>query len=402
MSQIWDSQIWDAYVCCVVSPFRFGGEVAPDQLVDRVEEVASVTRALSSGERLFLIGPRRFGKTSIITAAVARAREAGVTVIAANAEEYVTPEALAGELIRQGAEQMSGPLERGFGRAARFFRRIRPTVAYDPITDAWTVGVSPDKSGGLDTIAVTEALKGLEAMAQEYDGAVAVVIDEFQQVVAGDGVPGERAIRAVVQRQQRLGYVFAGSATTLLTAMTSDHNRPFYRLGATRHLGPIPREDFRRHLAAGFARIGKRLLGDATEAIFLLAEDVPYSVQRLAHEVWTGSAATAGEAIAATSVTGALDALIATETPTYGRIVSQLTSAQLKALSAVAVASGYYVLTATATARKYGMAVSTLRRSLNALEEKGLLRQDFGTPGVVYWRYEDPFFRAYVRRYLHV
>ena len=384
------------------SPFRFGGEIAPDQLVDRVEEVAAATRTLSYGERLFLIGPRRFGKTSVIAAAVARARAAGVTVVTANAEEFVTPEALASELIRQGTEALSGPIERGLGRAARFFRQLKPTVAYDPLTDAWTVGVSPDKAAGLETVAVTEALKGLDAMAREHDGPVAVVIDEFQQVVAADGIAGERAIRAVVQRQQRLGYVFAGSATTLLTVMTSDHNRPFYRLGSTRHLGPIPRADFRAHLEEGFGRIGKRLPGAVSTALFDLAEDVPYSVQRLAHETWVRAASAPGEEVTREAVLAALDGLLATETPTYGRTTSQLTPPQLKTLHAVAKADGAYVLTATATAKEYGMAVSTLRRSLGALEDKGLLRQDFGTPGVVEWRYEDPFFRAYVRRYLRV
>ncbi len=386
----------------MISPFRFGGEVSSEDLVDRVEEVATVERVLSQRERLFLIGPRRFGKTSVLLAAATRARAKGVKVLSVNAEEFVTPEALAGELIRQGTALLSGSLERGIGKAAKFFRNLKPTVAYDPLVDTWSVAVSPDKSGGLETKAITEVLNGLEELAASRSERVAIIIDEFQQVVAADGVPGERALRAVIQRHQHLAYVFAGSATTLLTAMTSDHNRPFYRLGSKLFLGPIPRADFLEHLRQGFADVGATLTAEVAAEIFGYSEDVPYNVQRLAHEIWTTTTAGEGAAITGEAVEAALLRLIATETPTYGRIVSQLTSAQLKTLVAVAAEPAGYVLTATDTARQYKLAVSTLRRSLTSLEDKGLLRRDFGVPGAVYWRYEDPFFGAYVRRVLRV
>ncbi len=386
----------------MLNPFRVGEKLTGQELVDRVEEVATIERVMAQGERLFLIGPRRFGKTSILLAAATRARANGVKVISVNAEEFVTPEALAAELIRQGTELLGGSVERGLSKAVKFFRSLRPTVAYDPLMDSWSVGVSPDKSGGLETKAITEVLNGLDAMAAANGARVAVVIDEFQQVVASDGVPGERALRAVVQRHQHLAYVFAGSATTLLTAMTSDHNRPFYRLGSKLFLGPIPRVDFSAHLRRGFAAIGANLSEAVATQLFEYSEDVPYNVQRLAHEVWAASSGADTEAITAEAVDQALTRLIATETPTYGRIVSQLTPAQLKTLVAVAASRAGYVLTATQTAKQYKIAVSTLRRSLTSLEDKGLLRRDFGTPGTVYYRYEDPFFAAYVRRVMRV
>ena len=228
----------------MLSPFKFGSEVTAAELVDRVEEVATIERVLTQNERLFLIGPRRFGKTSILLAAASRARANGTPVISVNAEEFVTAQALASELVKQGSALLSRSLEKGIGKAAKFFRSLKPTVAYDPLLDHWTVGVSPDKGNGLDTTTITEALNGLEALAASRGQRIAIVVDEFQQVLAQDGINGERALRAVVQRHQYLAYVFAGSATTLLMAMTSDHNRPFYRLGSKLFLGPVPRADF--------------------------------------------------------------------------------------------------------------------------------------------------------------
>ena len=57
------------------NPFRFGGDLGANEIVDRVEETAQVESTIRNGEKLFLIGPRRFGKTSILRAA----RESGGT-----------------------------------------------------------------------------------------------------------------------------------------------------------------------------------------------------------------------------------------------------------------------------------------------------------------------------------
>lgn len=386
----------------MLSPFRFGAKVTSEELVDREREVEIIERVLAQNERLFLIGPRRFGKTSILLAAATKARAAGVKVISVNAEQFVTPEALCAALIHQGTELLTGSLERGIGKAAQFFRSLKPTVSYDPLLDSWSVAVTPNEPGGLQTKVITEALDGLDAMAATSKARVGIIIDEFQQVVSEDGLAGERALRAVVQRHQHLAYVFAGSATMLLTAMTSDHNRPFYRLGSKLFLGPVPRTDFLQHLQRGFAAVGASLDEEAAIRVFDVCEDVPYGIQRLSHEIWTEVVSNKREIVSIATVEDALWSVIVSEGPQFGRTVSQLSTSQLKTLVAVAAAESGYVLTATATAKKYRLAVSTLRRALSALEDKGLLRQDFNAPGIVYWRFEDPFFKAWVRGWLRV
>ena len=53
----------------MTNPFQFGRELAPADLVDRDEEIATCVRTIQQRERLFMIGPRRYGKTSILRAA---------------------------------------------------------------------------------------------------------------------------------------------------------------------------------------------------------------------------------------------------------------------------------------------------------------------------------------------
>lgn len=115
---------------------------------------------------------------------------------------------------------------------------------------------------------------------------VVLVLDEVQQVVVEHGGPAERQLRATVQAHRHVGYVFAGSATRLLTAMTTDANRPFYRLGAVTCLRPVPAADFLAFLEEGFRSSGFTVAEGGCARILGRAEHVPYNVQRLAHEAW--------------------------------------------------------------------------------------------------------------------
>jgi hypothetical protein len=48
------------------NPFEFGQAVHAESIVDRDEELCRLRAAVRNRERLFLIGPRRFGKTSLL------------------------------------------------------------------------------------------------------------------------------------------------------------------------------------------------------------------------------------------------------------------------------------------------------------------------------------------------
>ena len=51
------------------NPFTLEVAIGADNLVNRKNEMIAVKEALSNGSKLFVIGPRRFGKTSLILTA---------------------------------------------------------------------------------------------------------------------------------------------------------------------------------------------------------------------------------------------------------------------------------------------------------------------------------------------
>ena len=54
------------------NPFQYGGIVEGAAFCNRKKELADLTRAVESGEKLFLYSERRLGKTSLVHAALRR------------------------------------------------------------------------------------------------------------------------------------------------------------------------------------------------------------------------------------------------------------------------------------------------------------------------------------------
>src|SRR4030095_1959531 len=76
-------------------------------------------------------------------------------------------------------------------------------------------------------------------LAAERKRTVIVALDEFQAVDSFNGGSVEHVLRAAVQHQRRVGYVFAGSEPSLMEKMIGP-KRPFYKAGPVMRLDKIP------------------------------------------------------------------------------------------------------------------------------------------------------------------
>jgi hypothetical protein len=223
---------------------------------------------------------------------------------------------------------------------------------------------------------------------------VVVILDEVQKIVVEHGLEAERQLRSTVQGHRQVGYIFAGSATRLLKEMTSNADRPFYRLGARLFLGPLPRDDFRAEMRRRFAATGMRADAATLEAILDRAADVPYNVQRLAHEVWELLREQGGREATPASVGAALERVVRREDPAYAQIWSALRKNQRVALRLV-IEHGGESLYRAAVAQGAGITTPSLQTALAQLEQIDLIRAERGA-GKTRWRLVDPFFSAWL------
>lgn len=393
------------------NPFEFGRELGVDELVDRQEEVAAVMRTLREGGKLFLVGPRRYGKTSILKTAGDRlVREQSALLFRYNAEGFTDTEQLVSRIVADAATALRAPFERVGETIKKYFRRLQPEVSFNATQDSWSakIGIAQNRAGQERELhLLVDALDGLEKLATEQpkNRPVGLIIDEFQKLVEG-GTGSEAQVRAAIQRHARTGYVFAGSKTRLLTDMVTNASRPFYRLGSSLFIAEIPREDFRQFLTSKFAAGGFGIEGGSArereegrkspvDMILEYSEEVPYNVQMLAHICWEMlTERGAGSTLTREVVDQALDRLVRQSDAFYTQVWNQQTVNQQKALIACIEAGGRNMLSIKIThSTKKGP--GTIKRALESLVARDILREEEKL-GQIRYRFEDPFFARWI------
>jgi AAA+ ATPase superfamily predicted ATPase len=392
------------------NPFEFGRELGAGELVNRTEELEIVGDSIRTGSKLFVIGPRRFGKTSLLKAAAEVAQKEEQIILRYNAESFSDPGGLVKKIIEDSAAALQGKVEKIGEQIKRYFKSLRPEVSFSVTQTEWkaALGAAPTSGGGQIEFLV-DALNGLEHLAEELPAGkrVALIIDEFQEILAQTGATAEKQIRSAIQTHKHTAYIFAGSKTRMLTEMTTDPSRPFYRLGKLLFIGELPRPEFARFL------IDKFTLGDffapkieesekvaLAHEILTAAQDVPYNVQMLAHTLWNHllqvkigapeKAVLSGKMIGET-----LEKLIRQNDPFYTQVWNKLTAIQKKALAAVVAEAGMN-LRSIDVVKRTGVSASSMQRALESLSEQDILRgkeQD----GRIKYVFEDPFFAHWVR-----
>jgi hypothetical protein len=373
--------------------------------VDREEDIAAVIQTIRQGHKLFLVGPRRFGKTSILKTAEDHLQMKGADVLRFDAESYPSLDLLVSSLIAGAAKQLKGRVERVGEQIRLVFSRLRPELSFNVTQDAWSVKLGVDVTTNQEQhmALLVDALNGLEALAsqQPKNHAIGLVIDEFQRVIELGGAQAEAQIRAAIQRHRRVGYVFAGSKTRMLTAMTMDAARPFYRLGSVRFIGVVPAEDFEKFLTDKFLESGFEIESPSpVRAILQYAEQVPYNVQMLAHTCWNELRDRANKRPTILNehlIEASVRLLVRQYDPFYTQIWSALTSIQQKTLIAVIKEQGIN-LQSLKVAQFVGRGASTVQRSVGALSERNILREEEHEGGVR-MRFEDPFFAQWIRAF---
>lgn len=379
------------------NPFPYGRELAADELVDREAELEAIDETARNRGKLFLIGPRRYGKTSLLAAAAERIRRRDGIVLRFDTERYETLSLLARAVLTAAARELQGPVERVATVLREVAGRFHPELALDPASGEITVRIHWGEADEEGLPILTEALEAVERMADRLEEPVVVMLDEIQHVVIEHGPVAERQLRSTIQGHRHTVYVFAGSDTRLLVAMTEDPNRPFYRLGTRIFVKEIPRDAFATHVADRFTSSGMRVSEGAITELFEQADDVPYNVQRLAHEVWERLRVSDAPVVTPGEVRHALTDLVVKEDPAYAQLWSDLTVNQKKSLKAVMQTGGREVFAASVS-RQLALPVPSLQSALQQLEERQVVRRAPGGDSGAHYRFVDPFLAAWIRR----
>src|SRR6201998_4057132 len=266
----------------VDNPFVFGEIIDQRSFVDRENDLEELVRDLADGQKIFLLSPRRFGKSTLVSLALLKLKKQHVRTVTINVSDYADYT----QFLQKFSEKIlksAGPWDRVRDWAVRFARSVKPEVNVDMQTGDFSVSFSPARLG---TVAIAEDVFALpEELSKAGDFRMAICLDEFQQIQQFGGVAVENVLRNQVQRQRKVGYVFAGSQPSLMDEMLS-RGRPFHKAGPRRFLEKIPAAAWTEFITEQFRDRGRNIAPQAVEQLLHLADLIPYDVQRVAHELW--------------------------------------------------------------------------------------------------------------------
>jgi len=376
------------------NPFVYGEVVPAAAFVDRVVELDRLVADLAAAQKVFLISPRRYGKSSLIRhalAAMARRGALTVEVTVSSFSSYVA--------FLEGYARALVAAESRWDRARTWLleviRSTRAEIRVAPQSDPFgSVTVSfPNVRSERDIARLAQEVFALPAtLAEARRRTVIVALDEFQAIGGFNGGSVEHTMRAAVQHQRAVGYVFAGSEPSLMERMIGPR-RPFYKAGPVMRLQKIPADRFAQFIEARFKATGMKAAAGVASAIVELAGNLPYDVQRLAHEVWDDVKAGGGRSVDLDTLHATLKRLLGEHDTLFEGTWQRLTLAQRGALRAAVLQDGRELLSADVRARYRLSGTSTVQASLSALVREDVLAREGSRYVVV-----DSLFREWVAR----
>ena len=378
----------------MTNPFVYGEIVPVAAFVDREVELDRLSRDLLAGQKVFLISPRRYGKSSLVRQALRSAARSGAITVDVQVSSYSSYVAFLEGYARALAAAETR-LERARSWLTEMFSGVRPEVRIEPDeAGRGQLAVSfPAVRSDRDVSRLAEQVFALPGrIAEARRKRVAIALDEFQGIAAFNGGSVEHALRAAVQQQRQVGYVFSGSEPTLMERMLG-RSRPFYRAGPVMRLQKIPGDRFAKFIEARFRATGFRPAPGLGAAIVELAGNLPYDVQRLAHEVWDDVKADGKRAAGVEDLHETLKRLLGEHETLFEGTWQRLTLAQRGALRAAVLEDGEELLSADVRSRHRLSGTSTVQASLAALVREDILTRDGPRYAVV-----DSLFREWIAR----
>ena len=369
------------------NPFVFGEIIDEPNFVNRTTELNQLVRDLTDGQKVFLLSPRRFGKSSLVALALLKLKKRHIHTVSITVSSYASY----AQFLEKFAEKVlraAGPWDRVKDWVTRFGRSVKPDINYNMTTG--DINLSLGKGSGFDPAPIAPDVFAMPGELTKNAGfRMAICLDEFQQVSEFNSGSVENALRNQVQEQREVGYVFAGSQPSLMKEMLSA-KRPFHKAGPQMFLDKIPASDWKGFIARHFRKRGRTLEERGLETLLATADLIPYDVQRIAHELWDYAELKDKRQLDASDVNSVTDSLVAGHSTFYELLWEQLSARQRATLQALAQRGPSDIFSQTVRSEFRLGPASTVQKALHSLDSRDILdryqdRYFFLDPLFPYW-----------------
>jgi hypothetical protein len=371
----------------MTNPFHYGEVVKGTDFADRESELKSLVSELSGHIRIFMMSPRRYGKTSLITRALDEIKSKGQLTVYVDLFRASSVD----ELVDIYAKSIFASVEGGVEKTIRFIKEMLPSLSPEVTIDeegkpSFSLGLRHGKKRTME-----EIFDLPERIAKKRGQHMVVALDEFQEIAELGGTRLEKMLRSYIQTHQSTSYLFAGSKRHILTEMVTNRGRAFYNMGKMMALGKIPENLFCSYILEKFRQTGYKTDTPTVLAILRETDNVPNNVQMLCHELW--ELCSDRKVVETKDIKAGIESLVKTRSALYSAAWDSLSLHQRRLLKAVALEGEVQAPTASDFIRRYNLAAPTsVQRSVERLIERDIL--DKQETGLVF---TDTFMKYWIR-----
>lgn len=364
------------------NPFKYGCIVTGADFCDRPELINQLRQNIKAGQNIVVYGERRIGKSSAVYQAVLKEKPRKPLLI-----DLMGIKSVDGLVKRILKALVAHEKKRGFvATILKKFASMRPTMSLDPVTSMPTI--SFDASVSLSAESIGEAI---DLIKNEYgEKKVVVIMDEFQDILdLHDSKEALAILRANIQYQDKLPYVFVGSIRGKMNSIFADSQSPFFKAAIPIEVNPIDNKRFATFIEEKMKK-GKRIIGQQSiDTIFDIANNIPGDIQQMCQALW--SVSQEGDQIDSDKTKEALQLIFSRERYAYEDCVRLLTKFQHKSLVGIANEGGENIFSNKFMKATGFTNASTLRKCIQRLVALNILFDYKGE-----YRFINPFFRAWL------
>lgn len=372
------------------NPFIFGEVAEGDAFCDRESEQTTLHHDLQDSQKLFLISPRRYGKTSLLKKVLSDLRSKGLITVYIDLYRATSLEKFLEIYCSAVATSCETVVDKIIRFASEVLPRLRPKISINP-DGVPSLEFETTLSRKTISRILEEVIDLPNRVAIQKKKTVVVVMDEFQEILNFEGEDMEKTMRSLIQLHHQVAYVFSGSKKHILEDMFQRTDRAFYKIGKAMYLGKIPRESFLPFIVTRFGETGMTIADPIVDHILDLCDNIPYNVQYLCHETWDEYRGTT--IITSEMVDDCFARLLSEQEPAWISMWDELPQRQRKALEIIVKQEGKNLYSSNADRHQTAGSVASLQTSLKSLIKKGIIEKIEDCHVIC-----DVFFGAWIRR----
>ena len=371
-------------------PFMYGLIAEKENFIDRIEDRKQLKTFLGGGINVMLISPRRWGKSSLVKAAMEELKieDDKVRVCYLDASKILSEDEFYNKFAMSVIEATSTTLEKRWADIKHYIQALIPTVKLKATAmDALEMEMELDFTSLKES--AEQILQLPEQIAKDKNVHIIVCIDEFQQLAnLSEWKKMEATMRSVWQHQHHANYCLYGSKRHMMMDIFNNNNNPFYRFGQVLFMKKIEKEYWIPYIMEGFAKTGKCISEKLASKICDTVECHSWYVQQFSLFVWMNTETEVTEEI----FNRQLQVVIDTNADMFINDLEGLAVSQIAMLRAIS--EGEKQLNSKEVVNRYHLgAPRTITLNKKALVKRDIIERD----GEGY-KFVDPVYALWFKR----